>query len=91
MIVNLYDTVVVTCFQRISGFCNLLFFTRLGDWPCTNNLHSGGLFFFFQGFLPLGLKSEFSILLDELPTKAMRLINPEQVGFKAPTTSGKGG
>ena len=28
------------------------------------NLHSGG-----RGFLPLGLKSEFSILLDELPTR----------------------
>ena len=33
------------------GFCNLLFFTRLGDWPCTQPpLWRVG--FFFQGFLP---------------------------------------
>ena len=40
------------------------------------NLWTVGLF--FRGFLPLGLKSEFSILLDELPTKATSLVNPEQ-------------
>ena len=75
----------VTCFQRISGFCSLVFSTRLGDWPYAQpTLWRVG--FFFRGFLPLGLKSEFSILLDELPTKATSLFNPGQIGFKAPTT-----
>ena len=37
------------------------------------NLHSEGRVF-FGGFLPLGLKSEFSILIDELPTKATSLL-----------------
>ena len=58
----------VTSYQRISGFCNLLFFTRLGDWPCAQPpLWRVG--FFFRSFLPHGLKSGFSILLDELPTR----------------------
>ena len=75
----------VTCFKKISGFCNPVFFTSLGDWPCAQPpLWRVG--FFFRGFLPLGLKSEFSILLDELPTKATSLVNPEQIGFKALTT-----
>ena len=74
----------VTCFQRISGFCNQLFFTRLGDWSYAQPpLWRVG--FFFRGFLPLGLTTEFSILLDELPTRAMSRVNPELNGFRAPT------
>ena len=30
--------------------------------------------------------SGFSFSVDELPAKATSLVNPEQVGFKAPTT-----
>ena len=41
------------CFNRISIFCNQLFFTRLGDSPCAHPpLCRVG--FFFRGFLPLG-------------------------------------
>ena len=49
------------------------------------NLHPGAGFF-LRGFLSLGLQSEFSFLLDELPTKAANLVNQEQIGFKPPTT-----
>ena len=48
----------------------------------TSTLEAG---FVFRVFLPLGLKSEFSILLDELPARATSLIYPELIGFKAPT------
>ena len=69
----------------ISGFCNQLFFTRLDDWPCAQPpICRVG--FFFRAFLPLGLKSEFSILLDELPTRDMSHVHPELIpGLRAPT------
>ena len=68
-----------------AGFCNQLFFIRVGDWPCAQP-PLWMVRFFFWGFLPLGLNSEFSILLDKLPTRAPSLVNPELIGLRAPAT-----